>query len=248
MSARARLVRTVVAIVGLLALAGACGWLCSWQLRRAAESREISARFAAAGEASTLDTAPDELTEDLRFERVALAGHYVPEPQVLLDGRVHDEDAGYEVLTALELAGGRTVLVDRGWIRADPDRRVLPDVSVDGNAREVRGRLERLPRPGLRLGASSVAAPADGPVIVALYPTAADIGRWLHSPVQDYELLLAADANDGYVRDWQAPVMSPERHLAYAGQWLLFGLGSIAAAVAVARSARPSRTPDEPAA
>jgi cytochrome oxidase assembly protein ShyY1 len=60
-------------------------------------------------------------------------------------------------------------------------------------------------------------------------------------------LLLDAGANDGYVRDWQAPVMSPERHLAYAGQWLLFGLGSIAAAVAVARSARASRTPDEPA-
>jgi cytochrome oxidase assembly protein ShyY1 len=36
-------------------------------------------------------------------------------------------------------------------------------------------------------------------------------------------------------------VLSPERHLGYAGQWLLFGLGAIAAAVAVARSARASR-------
>ncbi len=85
-------------------------------------------------------------------------------------------------------------------------------------------------------------------MIVAVYPTAADIGRWLRAPVLDYELLLDADANDGYVRDWQAPVMSPERHLAYAGQWLLFGLGSIAAAVAVARSARASRAPEEPGA
>jgi surfeit locus 1 family protein len=246
-SARSRLVRSAIGIAGLLALAGACGWLCSWQLRRAAESREISARFAAAGEASALDTAPDELTEDLRFERVALTGRYVPEPQVLLDGRVHDDAAGYEVLTALELPDGRNVLVDRGWIRADPDRRVLPDVTVEGNTREVRGRLERLPRPGLKLGESRVLAPSDSPVIVALYPTSADIGRWLHAPVQDYALLLDADADDGFVRDWQAPVMSPERHLAYAGQWLVFGLGSIAAAVAVARSARASRTPEEPA-
>jgi surfeit locus 1 family protein len=246
-SARARLVRSLIAIAGLLGLAGACGWLCSWQLGRAAESREISARFAAAGEATGLDTAPDELTEDLRFQRVALQGRYVVEPQVLLDGRVHDDAAGYEVLTALELADGRNVLVDRGWIRADPDRRVLPDVSVDADPREVRGRLERLPRAGLKLGESRVIAPGAGPVIVALYPTAADIGRWLHSPVEDYMLLLDADADDGFVRDWQAPVMSPERHLAYAGQWLVFGLGSIAAAVAVARSARASRTPDEPA-
>jgi cytochrome oxidase assembly protein ShyY1 len=123
---------------------------------------------------------------------------------------------------------------------------VLPDIGVDGDEREVSGRLERLPRPGLKLGSSRGTAPADTPVIVAVYPTAADIGRWLHSPVLDFELLLDADADDGYVRDWQAPVLSPERHLAYAGQWLVFGLGSIAAAVAVARSAWAKRAPEQP--
>jgi surfeit locus 1 family protein len=243
-STRARLVRNVVAVGGLLALAGACWWLAGWQLRRAAESRDVSARFAAAGEAAARDAAPDALTEDQRFQRVALEGRYMVATQVLLDDRLHEGAAGYEVLTALELADGRNVLVNRGWIRADADRRVLPDVSVDGDQREVAGRLERLPRPGLKLGSSRGSAPTGAPVIVALYPTAADIGRWLHSPVLDYELLLDPDANDGYVRDWQAPVMSPERHLAYAGQWLVFGLGSIAAAVAVARSARASRAPD----
>lgn len=247
MSTRARLVRLGLAVAGLLALAGACGWLCAWQLQRAAESRELSARFAAAGDAAALDAAPEVLTDDQRFQRVALKGRYVAATQVLLDDRIHDGAAGYEVLTALELADGRNVLVNRGWIRADADRRVLPDVSVDGDEREVSGRLERLPRPGLKLGSSRGTAPADAPVIVAVYPTAADIGGWLRSQVADYELLLDADANDGYVRDWQAPVMSPERHLAYAGQWLVFGLGSIAAAVAVARSARASRTPEGPA-
>jgi surfeit locus 1 family protein len=244
-SARARLIRLGVAVVGLLALAGACGWLCTWQLGRAAESREVSARFEAAGHAAPLEAVPDVLSDDRRFQRVALTGRYVAATQVLLDDRVHDGAAGYEVLTALELADGRNVLVNRGWIRADADRRVLPDVSVDGDEREVSGRLERLPRPGLRLGSSRGTAPADAPVIVAVYPTAADIGRWLHAQVLDFELLLDADANDGYVRDWQAPVMSPERHLAYAGQWLVFGLGSIAAAVAVARSALAKRTPEQ---
>ena len=246
MSTRARLVRTVVAIAGLLALAGACGWLCTWQLRRAAESREVSARFAAAGEAAALEAVPDVLRDDQRFQHVALAGRYVAATQVLLDDRIHDGAAGYEVLTALELADGRNVLVNRGWIRADADRRVLPDIGVDGDEREVSGRLERLPRPGLKLGSSRGTAPADTPVIVAVYPTAADIGRWLHSPVLDFELLLDADTDDGYVRDWQAPVLSPERHLAYAGQWLVFGLGSIAAAFAVARSAWAKRAPEQP--
>ena len=84
-------------------------------------------------------------------------------------------------------------------------------------------------------------------MIVAVYPTAADIGGWLRRRCCDYELLLDADANDGYVRDWQAPVMSPERHLAYAGQWLVFGLGSIVAGgrgrALGAREARVRRGP-----
>lgn len=241
MRAPFRLVRTAVAILGLLALAGACGWLGAWQLRRAGESRDLSARFAAAAQAPALDTAPAALADEQRFRELEVGGRYAPEPQVLLDDRIHDGVAGYEVLTALELADGRQVVVNRGWIAANPDRRVLPEVVVADDERDVRGRLERLPRAGLKLGRAAAHGGADAPVIVAVYPTAAELGGLLGAPVQDYELLLDPDADDGFVRDWQAPVLSPERHLGYAGQWLLFGLGAIAAAVAVARSARASR-------
>ena len=41
-------------------------------------------------------------------------------------------------------------------------------------------------------------------------------------------------SDDGYVRDWRAPTLSPERHLSYAGQWLALGLGAFAAAIVMA--------------
>ncbi len=111
---------------------------------------------------------------------------------------LHDGVAGYHVLTALRVAGRRErVLVNRGWVPVGGDRRVLPEVAVGGESRAVSGRLERLPRPGMRLGASSEDGERGEGVFVLQYPTATELARRLGEPVYDYELLLDAAAPDG---------------------------------------------------
>ena len=71
------------------------------------------------------------------------------------------------------------------------------------------------------------------------YPTAETLASRLGEPVLDYQLLLDAAAPDGYAREWRAPVLAPERHLAYAGQWAALALGAAAAALVIAfRTAR----------
>jgi surfeit locus 1 family protein len=238
-------VRTLIAIGGLLLLAALFARLGEWQLQRAAETRALGARFAAAAEEPALERAPDAVTDALRFRRVRARGHYVPERQFLLDNRIHDGAAGYEVLTPLALAGDdhRWVLVNRGWVAADGDRRVLPDVAVDSAAREVGGRIEHLPRPGMRLGVGPVDAAA-GPVVVVVYPTTQELGALLGEPLLDYQLLLDDSAPDGFVRDWRAPGLAIERHYAYAGQWFLLALGSFGAGIVIAfKSRRGARKP-----
>jgi len=239
----ARFVRTVVAIVGLCALAVACSYLSVWQFRRAAESRAVTASFAAAADEPALDDVPAELTDKLRFRRLEAVGHYVPEPQFLLDDRVRDGVAGYEVMTAFQLADGRTLLVNRGWVEANPDRRVLPDVAIDAAERTISGQLDRLPRAGLRLGTLTPDEAAHG-LVVLVYPTADDLGALLNARPLDYMLALDPDEPESFVRNWQPAVLSPERHLGYAGQWALFALGAVGAAVAVARGARARRQSD----
>jgi surfeit locus 1 family protein len=71
-------------------------------------------------------------------------------------------------------------------------------------------------------------------VTVVQYPTAADLAGRLGEPLYDYQLLLDGAAPDGFVRDWQPPVLPPERHLSYAGQWLVFAVGALLAAVTIA--------------
>jgi surfeit locus 1 family protein len=224
---------TYAAIFGLLALAALFASLGTWQLRRAETSRATLARFAGGTAGDVLASLPRELSDDTRFRRVELRGEYVPQPQFLLDNMLHEGAVGYHVLTALRMPGvQQQVLVNRGWVPAGLDRRVLPDVAVAPGARTVLAMLERLPRPGLRLGEE----PADdsGATVVLQYPTAAQLARRLGAPVFDYQLLLDESADDGYVRDWRAPGIAPQRHWSYAGQWLALALGAAAAAIVMA--------------
>jgi surfeit locus 1 family protein len=224
--------RTYVAIIGLLALGIAFASLGAWQLRRAEGSRVARAQFDGGVTEAALATLPSSLAEGDRFRRVEIRGEYVGRPQFLLDNMLHDGAAGYHVLTALRIADRREhVLVNRGWVPAGGDRRVLPEVAVGGESRTVSGRLERLPRPGMRLGASSEAHGRGDEVVVVQYPTATELSQRLGEPVYDYELLLDAAAPDGYVREWQPPGVPPERHLAYAGQWLALAIGAVGAAI-----------------
>lgn len=221
-----------MAVFGLLALAALFAWLGAWQLTRAKTSRAALAQFASGAEDRVLARLPLELDDDLRFRRVEIDGEYVEQPQFLLDNMLHEGAAGYQVLTAMRVPGtAERVLVNRGWVPAG-ERTVLPDVAVSSGARTVTGRLEHLPRPGMRLGEQ--ASNHGDAVVVLQYPTAEELAQRLGAPVFDYEVLLEPAAEDGFVRDWKAPGMAPERHLAYAGQWFALGLGALAAAVVIA--------------
>ena len=226
--------RNYVAILALLALGALFASLGAWQLRRADASRTTFEDFAARAVETPLTALPNGFDETRRFRRIEVRGEYVPEPQVLLDNMLHDGAAGYHVLTALRVAGRRElVLVNRGWVPLGADRRALPDVAVDASARRIVGRLERMPRPGMRLGGEDAVA-AGAATIVMQYPTAEDVERVLGQPVLDYQLLLDSTDVDGYVREWRAPAIQPERHLAYAGQWLALAIGAVAAGVVIA--------------
>ncbi len=234
MNTKTGTVRAYVAVVALAALAVLFTSLGAWQLERAGSSRGARAQFSSGAAQAALARLPAELEEGQRFQRVEVRGEYVDEPQFLLDNMLHDGAAGYHVLTALRVEGVRErLLVNRGWVAAGPDRRALPDVAAPGGMRTIVGRLERLPRPGLRLGDDGNGAPGT-PVVVLQYPTAEELSHRLGTAVLDYQVLLDPTAAGGYVRDWRAPGMAPERHLAYAGQWWLLALGAMGAAVVLA--------------
>ena len=202
---------TVVLLAVLLSLG-------RWQLQRADQKQALFDAFAA-GATSTLPVA----SAVNRYQHVEADGRYDPDHQILIDNMIAaNGQAGYYVITPLELSSGRWLLVNRGWIPVG-DRAQLPAVGVRDTTRHIRGRVDHLPRPGIRLGQAQALAPPF-PVRTS-FPAFADIQaalgerRWTGNAEV---VLLDRDQSDGYVREWGAPGFPPMRHIAYAVQW--FGL------------------------
>ena len=202
---------TVVLLAVLLSLG-------RWQLHRADQKQALFDAFAA-GSAETL---PVESAVN-RYQHVEAQGHYDPDHQVLIDNMIStDGRAGYYVITPFELAAGRWLLVNRGWIPVG-ERAQLPAIPVPSAPRHIRGRVDHLPQPGIQMGQAQPLSPpfpirASFPALAAI-KTALGSRNWLGNAEV---LLLDRDQTDGYLREWAAPGFPPMRHIAYAVQW--FGL------------------------
>jgi surfeit locus 1 family protein len=217
-------VLTVAAVAAFVALG-------NWQLGRAHEKRALAADFAAGGPAIEWRRLPADAP---RYQRVFLRGRYDAEHQFLLDNRSHESVAGVEVLTPLVLDDGSAVLVNRGWLPWGPTRRDLPAISVGGEKRDIVGRIDELPRPGIWLEPP----PAAGWPRLVQYPSMEELSAALGRELAPRQVLLDPGVPDGYVRDWAVPGTTPDRHLGYALQW--FAFAALAATIWLVLSFRKS--------
>jgi len=219
----------------LLALAGIALFvsLGRWQLGRAEEKRVLFAGFAA-GDVEAVEL-PGGLVPVERYRRVRASGRYDAGRQFLLDNMPRDGVPGVHVLTPLVRDDGSVLLVDRGWIAIGGDRRALPALPVDGAPRQVTGRADSLPRPAVELEAP----PGSGWPRLVSFPTTGELAAALGVAVHPQVLLLDDGEPDGFVRDWQPPGMTPDRHIGYAVQW--FGLATAVAVTWLVLSFRPRK-------
>jgi cytochrome oxidase assembly protein ShyY1 len=193
----------------------------NWQWQRG-ELRAAQADAFARGADHPQILGSRSLQQMPRFQRVSVQGHYDVQRQFLLDNRIHEGQAGYEVLTPFDLNDGRIVLVNRGWLPFTGFRERLPDVSLDAASQsEIIGRVDELPVAGLSSGRAEPAANSSWPKLTS-FPDVAELSRSLGRKIEPRILLLDPDAPNGYVRSWQPPGLSPVRHWSYAVQWWAF--------------------------
>lgn len=194
-----------------------------WQLRRAHEKRMLFDSFAAGTDATRvidLSTPPVP-----RYQHIEASGHYDEARQILIDNMFDSERVGYFVITPFALAGGGWVLVNRGWIPLGASRAERPAIPVSGDTRQIHGRADHMPSPGIQMGTK---APLGPPFpVVASFPSHAEVSALLKeaswTQAADLVLLDPTEA-DGYARHWTAPGFSPIRHIAYAVQWFALAL------------------------
>ena len=118
-----------------------------WQIERGQSKAGILNEFN-----DNLKKTPSNLdASSKKWDRVFVKGTWVNSKQILIDNIINRGIAGYKVITPLNIEGSdKTILVDRGWIKQNKYREVLPDISIEEKSETVSGILE-LPELGLVL-------------------------------------------------------------------------------------------------
>jgi surfeit locus 1 family protein len=196
--------------------------LANWQYDRAQQKQQLLAAIEknSAAESIYIDDLAIIAMPKSRYKKIQLTGKYDQQHQFLLDNQIHEGKAGYFVITPLILENSQQiVLVNRGWLPANPDRTVLPSVAIHSEVTKVAGRINQFPSLGIKLPGSELTS-ATWPSVIQVID-AEIISKKLAHPVQPFQVELDGDQPDGYKRDWQtAKDMLPEQHIAYAIQWL----------------------------
>ncbi len=214
-----------------------------WQLHRAEAKTALMRQFALQAHlppASVVDLCL--LDAENRYRPVTARGHYDPR-QVFLDNQIHDKTVGYHVYTPLILAEAPVVvMVNRGWLPADPARQVLPWLAAPKGEITVQGRLALPANPAIKLGQMQ---PDHWPQVVQ-HLDFSQLSDALGASVAPAVVLLDADQPDGATRAWTPTFggFGPERHRGYAVQW--FALAAALLALFLIYSLRlPSALPPD---
>jgi cytochrome oxidase assembly protein ShyY1 len=206
--------RTALFALSLIPLFVALGF---WQLDRADEKRSINARWdrQVRQAPEPLETLP-EPSPALAFRPVLVSGRPIPGRDFLLDNRINQGRYGVEVISPLAMASGQIVLINRGWLAADPTRQSLPTVPPLPGGVELEGHVYVPPGKSYVLG--EVAADSAWPRMVQAAPVPA-LAEMLGERVYPYMVRLAPGSDGALLADWPLVNAQPEKHTAYAFQW-----------------------------
>lgn len=203
-----------------------------WQLHRADFKEQRLKAWAVAKEQQFL---PASGFED--GVKVRLAGQFDPQMVFLLDNRTRAGRVGYELLGVFRPEGElNPVLVNLGWIEADPDRRRLPVLAMPEGVVEVKGRLIN---PQAVMVLSKDIWESGWPkriqqidlVRMATYQT----------PFFDGVIRVSEPVLEDVIPGWPVVTMTPEKHLGYAVQWFGLALVLIAGTGWFLKRSRPGR-------
>ncbi len=195
-----------------------------WQLGRADQKREFieNQQKMQSAEALQLDHNLPEALEALKFRRVKISGDYDSNQQILLDNQHVNGKVGYFVFTPLKIKGSdKAVLINRGWLPLNVDRKQLPAVMLQNASVTLSGRVNSFPEPGIKLAGAD--QPTDGwPSVVGVLDSQI-LSKKMGYALYSYQIELDPEQPEGYLRNWHGlNIMPPEKHIAYAVQW--FGL------------------------
>lgn len=157
----------------------------------------------------------------LQYQPIVVKGEYLS-PVLLLDNQHHQHQFGYHVITPLSVDKNQVILIDRGWIAGDLNRRQFPSISTPSQFLQISGQAYYPSNKEWVLG-QEIEQKTANLIFIERINTQL-ISQFLHKSVYPFIIRLNKDEAYGYVREWSIVSMPPERHKAYAFQWFAMAL------------------------
>ena len=189
-----------------------------WQIERGQAKTTILAEFE-----DNLSKTPTYLNqESKRWDRVYVKGKWDSSKQILVDNVINRGIVGYKVLTPLRIIEtNQLILVDRGWIKQNKFRDILPNIElVDGD--EVISGILEYPELGLVLSEDLISK--EWPKVSQtknLEVISKEYDEFI------YPMILLADPilknSLEYIKITPTN-MTPTKHYGYSAQWFLMFL------------------------
>jgi surfeit locus 1 family protein len=206
----------------------------NWQLQRAEQKTERLLAVEQAAKTAQVDlqqvirgNIDNMLDMPVNFEGAADAEQFF-----LLDNKIHKGRVGYQVLVPMQTYSG-TVMTNFGWVAGTGSRDILPSIQIDTLKARYAGVIS-LPLDNIMVKET---ARVDGDWPKVLQQTDLKvIQQHYNKQVLPFVVLLTADENSTFVRDWQPVVMAPEKHMAYAAQWFLLAFAGLAVFIIAQRN------------
>lgn len=197
-----------------------------WQLDRAEYKRNLYSDFKnrQAAAAINLDQQNNEKQniEELIWRHVSATGEFLEQFHILLDNQVVDTQAGYFVYTPFRIAKSNNyVLVNQGWLLADPDRTLLPKLNPSKGQVEIKGVIKEAPKTGLLLKKLPPEKVNQTNYRVQRIDIE-ELKALTKLNLVPYIIRLEPDSDHGYTRKWRLPGSGESMHNGYAFQWFTF--------------------------
>lgn len=221
-----------------------CARLAVWQLDRAEQKGDLLQSWEQAEPIILGEPVPEESS----YARVRASGIFDPSHNVLLDNQIRAGRPGVHVFTPFRPEGmDRSWLVNRGWYPLNSRQEPLPEVNSPSGTVRLRGRLTNPPRVGLELGKARPLDSDDWPNLVT-YLDLDLVEEALGVDLSDRVILLDP-ANPAHLTgdEWRPVNFGPDRHRAYAWQWITMALAVFLIWAALTwRSLRKDKAPRNP--
>lgn len=193
-----------------------------WQLDRADFKDAIKEKFESRLATDYQHFSATDSLEDIDYRNLILEGDFDVSRTILVDNKLFEGRAGYEVLTPFILSGSRkVVLVNRGWVALGNSRDILPMIEQPMGLDVAKGIASVPNTDGFRMGAVSLTD--SWPQVVPFV----DIDAMQSSfpgGLLPLMLWLAPNQPGHYQRNWDPVWADPEKSRAYALQWFIFAL------------------------